>query len=243
LISSKIHIKNLTLSLDQTKPILTNVAIEIPTGQITCLIGPSGSGKSTLLRCLNRLWEPPPDTVFLDGQDITRLDVLILRRRVSMLFQHAALFEGTVAGNVVYGPGLRGQQLPAGRITELLEMAGLQTDLAQKPVGELSVGQAQRVALARTLANEPEVLLLDEPTSALDPTATRHVEESVLHLRAILGLTVVWVSHAIEQVARMADQVVLLVEGRVVEIGTPEQLLSRTIDNTSLTKRFELGEL
>jgi ABC-type phosphate transport system ATPase subunit len=87
------------------------------------------------------------------------------------------------------------------------------------------------------------VLLLDEPTSALDPTATRHVEESVLHLRAILGLTVVWVSHAIEQVARMADQVVLLVEGRVVEIGTPEQLLSRTIDNTSLTKRFELGEL
>lgn len=239
----KISVRNLSLALGNDTPILTDVSLEIPAAKITSVIGPSGGGKSTLLRCLNRLWEPPPATVFLDGTDITTLDVLALRRRVGMLFQSAALFEGTVAGNVAYGPGLREQQLPESQITELLEMAGLAVDLSQKPADELSGGQAQRVALARTLANEPEVLLLDEPTSALDPTATRHVEETILHLRDTLGLTVVWVSHAVEQVERTADRLVLLVDGRVAETGTPAHLLSGvTTNESSLIRGFVLGK-
>lgn len=237
----KISLKNLNLRLGSSQPILHDVSLEIPTGQITSLIGPSGSGKSSLLRCLNRLWEPPPGTVFLEGTDITTLDVLTLRRRVGMLFQSAALFEGTIAANVAYGPGLQGHELPAQRIGELLEMAGLEAKLAQKPANELSGGQAQRVALARTLANEPEVLLLDEPTSALDPAATRHVEETILRLRDTLGLTVVWVSHAIEQVARTADRLVLLVEGSVAEVGTPKHLLSSA--HHHLTEDFAEGKL
>lgn len=237
----KIAIKNLNLSLRNGAAILHDISLEIPAGKVTSLIGPSGSGKSTFLRCLNRLWEPPPGAIFLDEQDITSLDVLALRRRVGMLFQNAALFEGTVARNVAYGPSLHGQTLSPGRIAELLEMAGLEASLAQKPAGELSGGQAQRVALARALANEPEVLLLDEPTSALDPAATYHVEETILRLRDALGLTVVWVSHAIEQVERTADVVVLLVNGAVVETGTPEHLLSGV--HHHLTGDFAAGKL
>ncbi len=226
MMTPKIEIKNLNLTFGNNKQILFDVSLDIAAGQITSLIGPSGSGKSTLLRCLNRLWEPPESAIFLDSTDITTLDVLALRRQVGMLFQSAALFEGTVADNVAYGPGLYGQKLSAGQIAELLEMAGLPADAAQKPAGELSGGQAQRVALARALANQPQVLLLDEPTSALDPTATRHVEETVLRLRDTLGLTVVWVSHAIEQVERTADKLVLLVDGNIVESGDPDHLLS-----------------
>jgi ABC-type methionine transport system ATPase subunit len=239
--TTKLHIKNLNLALRTGQPILHDISLEVSAGKITSLIGPSGSGKSTLLRCLNRLWEPPPGAIFLEETDITTLDVLALRRRVGMLFQTAALFEGTVAGNVAYGPGLGGQLLSPERIAELLKMAGLEADLAHKPADQLSGGQAQRVALARTLANEPDVLLLDEPTSALDPAATQRVEETVLSLRDTLGLTVVWVSHAIEQVERTADHVVLLVEGRIVETGTPGHLLSG--DHHHLTEDFAAGKL
>lgn len=239
--TSKFKVTDLTLKLGNNPPILTDVSLDVPPGQITSVIGPSGSGKSTLLRCLNRLWEPLPNTVFLEGQDIIKLDVLALRRRVGMLFQTAALFEGTVADNIRYGPKLCQQFLANDRIAGLLEMAGLSADMAAKPANELSGGQAQRVALARALANEPEVLLLDEPTSALDPAATRRVEETILHLRDTLGLTVVWVSHAIEQVERTADRLVLLVDGRVVESGTAEHLLSG--NHPHLTDAFARGEL
>ena len=238
---SKFSIRDLSLTPDNGQHILNDVSLEIPAGQVTSLIGPSGSGKSSLLRCLNRLWEPPPGTVFMDGQDIIQLDVLALRRRVGMLFQTAALFQGTVASNVAFGPKLQEKELSSDRIDELLAMAGLEPSLAQKSAAELSGGQAQRVALARTLANEPDVLLLDEPTSALDPSATRHVEETVLGLRDTLGLTVVWVSHSVEQVERTADTLVLLVSGRIVEVGTPDHLLAGA--HHHMTEDFAQGKL
>lgn len=239
--TSKYIIDNLTLSLPTGATILYNLSLEITAGKITSLIGPSGSGKSTFLRCLNRLWEPPPDTIFLEDKDITTLNVLSLRRRVGMLFQSAALFEGTVAKNIAYGPALSGQSLSPERIAELMAMTGLEPELAQRSTGGLSGGQAQRVALARTLANEPDVLLLDEPTSALDPAATRHVEETILRLRDELNLTVVWVSHAVEQVERVADNLILLVAGTIAETGTTEHLLSG--DHHHLTGDFAEGKL
>lgn len=223
---SKFSIQRLHLTLPNGAVLLHDVSLEVPAGRITAVIGPSGSGKSSLLRCLNRLWEPPPGSVFLDGDDIVAMDVLGLRRRVGMLFQSAALFEGTVADNVAYGPALQGRRLPPRRTGDLLQMAGLDAALAEKPAHQLSGGQAQRVALARALANRPEVLLLDEPTSALDPAATRMVEDTLLGLRDAFGLTIVWVSHAFPQVERTADRIVLLVEGRAVETGDARHLLS-----------------
>jgi ABC-type phosphate transport system ATPase subunit len=226
LAANKFIIQRLSLKLSNGAAILHDISLEIPAGSITAMIGPSGSGKSSLLRCLNRLWEPPPGSIFIDGGDITAMDVLLLRRRVGMLFQTPALFEGTVADNIAYGPGLQGRRLTSQEVAELLQMAGLDAGLAEKPVDQLSGGQAQRVSLARTLANQPDVLLLDEPTSALDPAATRKIESTIRNLRDTLNLTVLWVSHAFEQVERTADRIVLLVDGRVAEAGDAGHLLS-----------------
>lgn len=237
----KFILQDLTMPLTNGDMILHEINLRIPSGQITCLIGPSGSGKSTLLRCLNRLLEPPPATIMLDDVDITTLDVLALRRRVGMLFQTPVMFPGTVADNVAYGPKLHQQNLTPQRLTELLEMVGLDQTMATKSADTLSGGQAQRVCLARALANEPEVLLLDEPTSALDPAATLHVEETIHQLQTNFGLTVVWVSHFIEQVERMADFVALLVDGKVLETGTPAHLLSG--EHHHLTEDFSAGKL
>uniref|UniRef100_I1KQL3 ABC transporter domain-containing protein n=1 Tax=Glycine max TaxID=3847 RepID=I1KQL3_SOYBN len=153
----KFLIRNLSRVSEDGVPILKGINLEIPEGVIVGVIGPSGSGKSTFLRALNRLWEPPSASVFLDAQDICHLDVLSLRRNVAMLFQLPALFEGSVADNVRYGPQLRGKKLSDDEVRKLLLMADLDASFMDKSGAELSVGQAQRVALARTLANSPQV--------------------------------------------------------------------------------------
>ncbi|PIA26228.1 hypothetical protein AQUCO_09600050v1, partial [Aquilegia coerulea] len=205
-------------------PILRGVSIDIPKGLIIGIIGPSGSGKSTLLRALNRLWEPSLGTVFFDNQDICDLDVLNLRRKVGMLFQLPVLFEGTVADNVRYGPQLRGKKLTDTKVSKLLTIVDLDASFATKNGSELSVGQAQRVALARTLANDPEVLLLDEPTSALDPISTQNIEDAIVKLKNKHKLTAIMVSHSVKQIQRIADIVCLLVDGEIVEVLKPDHL-------------------
>ncbi|XP_059291593.1 ABC transporter I family member 17-like [Lycium ferocissimum] len=220
----KIQVRGLTKVSEKGVSILNNVNVDIPKGIIMGVIGPSGSGKSTFLRSLNRLWEPPSNTVFLDGQDICDLDVLTLRRKIGMLFQLPVLFEGTVADNVRYGPQLKGKKLIDNEVHKLLTLADLDSSFFNKSGGELSVGQAQRVALARTLANEPEVLLLDEPTSALDPISTQNIEDVLVKLKREQNMTIVMVSHSIKQIKRIADIVCLLVNGEIVEILKPDQL-------------------
>ncbi|XP_022931455.1 ABC transporter I family member 17 [Cucurbita moschata] len=221
----KIRIRNLTKFSDgKENPILRGISVDILRGKIVGIIGPSGSGKSTMLRALNRLWEPPAETVFLDGHDIVDLDVLGLRRKVGMLFQIPALFEGTVADNIRYGPQLRGKKLSDDEVLKLLNLADLDSSFFSQIGSELSVGQAQRVALARTLANAPEVLLLDEPTSALDPISTENIEDVLMKLKTKWGLTIIMVSHSIKQIQRIADVVCLLVDGDIVEILPPDKL-------------------
>uniref|UniRef100_A0A803PKX8 ABC transporter domain-containing protein n=1 Tax=Cannabis sativa TaxID=3483 RepID=A0A803PKX8_CANSA len=155
----KFQIRDLTKELENGDQILKGVSVDIPKGMIVGIIGPSGSGKSTLLRALNRLWEPPSGSVLLDGRDICNLDVLTLRRKVGMLFQLPVLFEGTVADNIRYGPQLSGKKLSEHEVHRLLALSDLDSSFYSKMGSELSVGQAQRVALARTLANKPEVNL------------------------------------------------------------------------------------
>jgi len=220
----KIRVRDLRKQTEEGMILLSGVSVDIWKGTVVGVIGPSGSGKSTFLRALNRLWEPPADSVFLDYNDITKLDVLSLRRRVGMLFQTPALFEGSVADNIRYGPALRGEKLSDEEVGKYLGLADLDSSLAARSVGGLSVGQAQRVALARTLANEPEVLLLDEPTSALDPISTQHIEESIGKLRRGKGMTIIMVSHSVKQIQRIADVIFLLVDGQIVETLKPDQL-------------------
>uniref|UniRef100_A0A803LVL8 ABC transporter domain-containing protein n=1 Tax=Chenopodium quinoa TaxID=63459 RepID=A0A803LVL8_CHEQI len=223
-LEKKFEIKNLRKVSDKGVCILDGVNLKISRGMIVGIIGPSGSGKSTLLRALNRLWEPPAGTVFLDGRDICDLDVLSVRRRVGMLFQLPALFQGTVSENIRYGPKLKGKKLSDQEVQRLLNAADLDASFMNTNGNELSVGQQQRVALARTLANEPEVLLLDEPTSALDPISTQNIEEALVKLKTTQGMTVIMVSHSIRQVQRIADIACLLVDGSVVEVLPPNQL-------------------
>ncbi len=235
-----IQVKNLSLKRNG-RSVLQDVNLTIAAGEIVCLLGPSGSGKSSLLRCLNRLTEPPANTIFIDGQDIVAMDVLALRRQVGMVFQAPALFPGTVADNVAYGPNLDKRPLSPDEIKTLLHLADLPPEYADRPVTELSGGEAQRVSLARALANKPQTLLLDEPTGALDPAARRHIWETIAKLRKELGLTVLWVTHYMEEVRQMADRVYLLVDGRIADEGTPEHLLRA--DSTHITAEFAAGLL
>lgn len=238
--SPRFQVQNLSLERND-RLVLRDVNMVVAAGEIVCLLGPSGSGKSSLLRCLNRLTEPPPQTIFLDGQDITALDVLALRRRLGMVFQKPALFPGTVAENVAYGPKLDGRTLTPDDITDLLALADMPSDFAQRSISELSGGEAQRVSIARTLANHPDSLLLDEPTSALDPAARRHVRETIGKLRRELGMTVIWVTHYMEEVQEVADRVYLLLDGRIADEGDPEHLLGP--ESQHKTAEFAAGHL
>jgi len=219
-----IEVRQLSLKRSN-RHILRDVSFEAHKGEILVIIGPSGGGKSSLLRCINRLEEPESKRVFLNGDDITVLPVVELRRRVGMIFQKAVPFAGSVMENIAYGPALRAENLSRERVLELMELASLESEFIDRPADQLSGGQEQRLAIARALANEPDVLLLDEPTSALDPIATRNVEESLLTLKSQLGLTMLWVSHAIEQARRVADRVLLLNEGRVVRVDSVSAML------------------
>lgn len=191
--------------------ILKGVDVQIPDGAITAVVGPSGAGKSTLLRTVNRLIEPTAGEVFLDGEPTVGMDPMELRRRVGMVFQLPALFGASVEEAILYGARLAGRDADAVR---LLEMVGLDRSLAARGPESLSVGQQQRVSIARALALGPEVLLMDEPTSALDEAARLRVEDLVRDLNEQLGLTMVFVSHDLAQVGRVADQVLFLAEGR-----------------------------
>lgn len=183
----------------------------MPGGAVTAVVGPSGAGKSTLLRAVNRLIEPTAGEVYLDGEPTSGMDPLELRRRVGMVFQLPALFGATVEEAILYGTRLAGREADAER---LLRMAGLDASFTGKDPQTLSVGEQQRVSIARALALGPEALLMDEPTSALDEATRRRIEDLIRELNASLGLTIVAVSHDLDQVERIADRVVVLVRGR-----------------------------
>jgi ABC-type methionine transport system ATPase subunit len=208
----KIEIRELRYEVGGTE-ILAGVDAMVQDGEVTSVVGPSGAGKSTLLRAINRLIEPSSGEVYLDGVPTGSLDPLELRRRVGMVFQIPALFGSSVEESVLYGARLSGRDENPGR---LLELVGLDPSLAGRAPDTLSVGQQQRVSVARALALEPEALLLDEPTSALDEASRRKIEDLVRDLNARLGLTIVFVSHDLSQVERVADRVVLLADGKSV---------------------------
>ena len=183
----------------------------------TAILGPSGSGKSTLLRLLNRLADPDKGVVSFRGRAVRELDPLELRRRVVLVPQLPAPVPGSVADNVRYGPRLLGREVSVERP---LVLAGLDASFAERDAAKLSVGEQQRVMLARALALEPEVLLLDEPTAALDEDAKGAVEEA---LAGLAGISMVVVTHERGQAERLARRIVRIREGRVVgEDGATE---------------------
>jgi putative ABC transport system ATP-binding protein len=204
--------------------LVDDISAQVQKGNIVAIVGPSGAGKSSFLRLLNRLDEPTAGTVLLDGKDYRTNPPQVLRRRVGMVMQSPHLFPGTVADNVRFGPRQRGEELPTESIERLLERVDL-VGYAVRGVSNLSLGEAQRVSLARTLANSPEVLLLDEPTSALDETTQRGIEDLICSIIHQGGLTCLIVTHDTRQAARMATHVMVLERGKLVEFSPVEEVL------------------
>ncbi|HJL44142.1 MAG TPA: ATP-binding cassette domain-containing protein [Myxococcales bacterium LLY-WYZ-16_1] len=204
--------------------------------EIFVVMGLSGSGKSTLLRLVNRLIEPTAGTVLIAGVDVTAMDrraLIDLRRKdLSMVFQSFALMPHlSVWENVAFGlhiAGMRRRERKA-RAMDALAKVGLEAHAASRP-DELSGGMQQRVGLARALAAEPTVLLMDEAFSALDPLLRKEMQEELMRLRQEQGLTIMFVSHDLEEAVGLGDRIALMEEGRILQIGEPEDLIEHPFD-------------
>jgi putative ABC transport system ATP-binding protein len=206
------------------KVLVDDISVHVRQGEVLAVVGPSGAGKSSFLRLLNRLDEPTGGTVFLAGENYIDIAPRVLRRRVGMVMQMAYLFPGTVASNIAFGPQQRHEPISPEEIHALLDRVGLPA-YHDRDVSNLSGGEAQRVSLARTLANSPEVLLLDEPTSALDDASERGIEELVLGIIRERQMTCVIVTHDMPQAARLADRTMVLESGKLVAIGRTKEVL------------------
>ncbi|KAA0235427.1 MAG: Glutamine transport ATP-binding protein GlnQ [Acidimicrobiales bacterium] len=213
---------------------LRDVTLAIPAGGTTVVVGPSGSGKSTLLRLCNRLEVPTSGEVRFRGTPLDELDPLVLRQRAGMVFQRPTVFAGSVRDNLRVADPHASEEA----MQRSLERASLDAGALDRTADELSGGEQQRVCLARTFITGPETLLMDEPTSALDPQATRAIE-SVAESTAAGGCPVVWVTHDLSQMRRIADHIVVLMEGRVVRHGPLDEVLGSP---TELVREYLEGD-
>ncbi len=213
------------------------VTLDVARGELFVIMGLSGSGKSTLVRCFGRLLEPTAGRIHIEGEDITELDAAGLRalRRdvVSMVFQDFGLLPNRrVLDNVAYGLEIQGVDRATrhARAHEKIELVGLAGFSDHRP-DVLSGGMQQRVGLARALANDPRVLLLDEPFSALDPVTRRDLQGELLDLQHRTGTTMVFITHDVSEALRLGDRIALMRDGRLVQVGTPADLLLRPADD------------
>jgi len=204
--------------------LLEEASFRLKAGDVFVVFGPSGAGKSTLLRLLNRLDEPTSGTVYLDGTDYRDLPPQEVRKRIGLVPQAPTLLPGTVAENVAWGPRLRSETVDRDRVDRLLRRLGLD-GFSDRAAGELSGGEAQRVAIARTLFNEPDVLLLDEPASSLDATAARQVESLIGATATDLARAAVLVTHDADRARRLGTRVLRLEEGQVRARGPVADIL------------------
>lgn len=214
-----------------------DVSFDVRKGEVFVVMGLSGSGKSTLVRCLTRLIEPTAGRIAIDGEDVRAMDRTRLRElrrhRAAMVFQHFGLLpHRTVLDNVAYGLEIQGMGRAARRekAAEVVAKVGL-AGMEQRRPAQLSGGQRQRVGLARALAVDPEVLLFDEPFSALDPLIRRDMQDEVVRLHREEGRTMVFITHDLQEALKLGDRIALMRDGRVVQLGTPEEIVGAPADD------------
>ena len=212
------------------KTALKDISLKIGDGEFVGIIGHTGSGKSTLIQHFNGLLKPASGRVIINGLDTAGKNLKELRRHVGIVFQYPEhqLFEETVYKDIAFGPSR--QNLPEDevrqRITEIIKSVGLEEDMLEKSPFELSGGQKRRVAIAGVLAMEPSVLILDEPTAGLDPKGRDEIFGFITGLHKSLGITVILVSHSMEDIAELVDRVIVMNEGRVEMDGTVAEVFS-----------------
>ena len=214
--------------------VVDDFSLQVRAGELVVLLGGSGSGKTTTLKMINRLIEPTAGSVRLDSVDTSELPPHELRRGIGYVFQRIGLFPHmTVGANIAVTPGLLGwpPERIAARVDELLALVELDPAVRDRGPSELSGGQQQRVGVARALAAEPRVMLLDEPFGALDPVTRERLQQSFLRIRTRLALTTVFVTHDMTEALTLADRIGVMHEGRLLQLGTPRDLLTRPADD------------
>jgi len=250
-IKSHISIQSLSVFFGQQR-VLKDITIDIPDKKITVIIGPSGCGKTTLLKSLNRLLDPLDGVkvsgkIFVDGEDIydPKIEVTHIRKKMGLLSQRPQALPMSIYDNVAYGPRIHGHK-DKKRLDKIvahhLQLAGLWDEVKDRlgePASRLSVGQQQRLCLARGLAVEPEIILGDEPTSALDPQSSQNVERRLAELKK--DYTVIVVTHILRQAKRIADYIAFLYLGELVEHGPAQTIFSNPTDPR--TRAYLTGEI
>lgn len=247
--SAKIKIQNLDLFIGKQQ-ILKNINIEIPEKKITVILGPSGCGKTTLLKCMNRLTDLYPDikvkgNVFIDEIDVlnTNQDITLIRQKMGLLSQRPYPLPMNIYNNVAYGLRISGRlnkHILDKRVENYLRQSNLWEEVKNRlkdPASKLSIGQQQRLCLARGLAVDPEIILADEPTSALDPISSTVIEKKFVELKQ--NYTIVMVTHVLRQAKRIADNVVFMYLGEVIEQGTAEEVFENPKEE--ITKQYLKG--
>ena len=238
-----INLKNLTKEFNNGKEKLTaidNVDLNVNKGEIFGIVGLSGAGKSTLVRCINRLEEPTKGQIFIDGKNLTSMNVKELRearKNIGMIFQHFNLLhQKTVFDNVALSLELAGKRKSKKelekRVKELLSYVELSDKIDSYP-SQLSGGQKQRVAIARAIANNPKILLSDEATSALDPHTTATILNLINRIRKEFGITVIMITHQMGVVKEICDRVAIMEDGRIIETNTVEELFKQPKTKTA----------
>ena len=244
-----IELQNITKTFyqkDREVTALNGVSLKVPSGKIFGVIGTSGAGKSTLIRCVNLLEKPTSGQVIVDGKNLISLSASQLaqeRRQIGMIFQHFNLLSSrTVYDNVAFPLELSGTSKGAvkERVTELLQLVGLSEKANDYPAS-LSGGQKQRVAIARTLANNPKVLLCDEATSALDPATTRSILNLLKDINRRLNITILLITHQMEVVKSICDEVAVISNGQLIEQGTVGEIFANP--KQELTRQFIASSL
>ena len=227
-----IRLENLTKRFPGSKQnAIDELSLEIPAGEIVILVGPSGSGKTTTLRMINRLIEPTSGRIFLEGEDVTRVNRDKLRRRMGYVIQQTGLFPHmTIADNIATVPRMLGwsRQRIRTRVNELIEMVGMNPEVyAKRYPKELSGGQSQRVGVARAMAADPPVILMDEPFSAIDPITRARLQNEFLQLQTRIRKTIVFVTHDIDEAIKMGDRIAILDEhSHIAQYDTPRTILA-----------------
>ena len=212
------------------RPAVDRATATIAPGELVVILGPSGCGKTTLLKMVNRLYEPTAGTIYLNGQDVRQLKVTALRQQIGYVIQQSGLFPHmTVAQNIAVVPKLLGWARPRvqQRVDELLTLVQLPPlEYRQRYPAQLSGGQQQRVGLARALAGDPQVMLMDEPFGAIDAITRTSLQDEILRLQRQLQKTILFVSHDVEEALRLADRLMIMEKGQIVQYDTPFEVLT-----------------